>query len=129
MSIDIFTNGITFTLSSSEIDFQWRKMFLLVWRNIRNKLIQADMVTTQLIIIILLKKVHLRERASDMRLIFKGLFQREHQQIKKLMIPVCKNSTDIYHLNVLIIIAIIYHLYIERELYNLDYINKPGWVY
>ena len=37
------------------------------------------------------------------------------------MIPLCKNSTDRYHLNILRIIVIIYHIYIEYELYNLSY--------
>ena len=47
----------------------------------------------------------------------------------KLLTPLCKNSTDIYHLNILRTIAIIYHINIEYELYNLAYINKPGWCY
>ena len=47
----------------------------------------------------------------------------------KLLIPLCKNFNESFHLNILIIIAISYHLYIGCELYHLAYINKPGRVY
>ena len=36
--------------------------------------------------------------------------------MKKMLIPLCKYSTDRYHFNILIIITIIYHIYIEFEL-------------
>ena len=45
------------------------------------------------------------------------------------MISLCKNSTDRYHLNILSIIDIIYHMYIEYELYLLAYIKNPGVIY
>ena len=54
-----------------------------------------------------------------MRIICEGLFQREHRQMTKLSIPLYKHSTNGYHLNILRIIAIVYHLYIESGLYNL----------
>ena len=44
---------------------------------------------------------------------------------QKILIPLCKNPTDIYHLSTLRIIAIVYHIYIECELYNLEY-KKRG---
>ena len=47
----------------------------------------------------------------------------------KLLIRLCKHSNDRYCLKILRIIAIIYHFYIECELYNLVYMNKPGWFY
>ena len=58
--------------------------------------------------------------SSDMRVIGASLFQSQHKQIKKL-ISLCKNSTDRYHLNILMIITIIYHIYIKCEFYNLEY--------
>ena len=56
-----------------------------------------------------------------MRIICEGLFQREHRHMTKLSIPLYKHSTNGYHLNILRIIAIVYHLYIESGLYNLAY--------
>ena len=40
---------------------------------------------------------------------------------EKMFIPLCKNTNDRYHFNIMRIIAIIYHIYIESELYNLAY--------
>ena len=53
-----------------------------------------------------------------------SIFQIQHEVMKKLLITLCKNSNDRYHLNILIIIAIIYHIYIDCELYNLAYGNS-----
>ena len=39
--------------------------------------------------------------------------QRQHLPMKTILIPLCKHSSDRYHFNILIIIAIIYHIYIE----------------
>ena len=55
------------------------------------------------------------KRSSDMRLIFDIIFQRKHQQMIKTLINLNKHSSEIYYLNILIIIAIIYHIYIESE--------------
>ena len=49
--------------------------------------------------------------------------------MRKILIPLCKNSTDRYHLNILRIISIVYHLYSECEWYKFAFINKPGWLY
>ena len=49
--------------------------------------------------------------------------------MRKMLILLCKIFTDRYHLNILRIIAIIYHIYIGCELYNLAYGNKMGGVY
>ena len=61
-----------------------------------------------------------------MGVIYDSLFQGEHQHMTTLLIPLCKNSTDIYHVNILGIPAIIIQIYIECEGYNLAYINKTG---
>ena len=45
--------------------------------------------------------------------------------MRKIFITLCKNSTDKYHLNILKIIALIYHIYTEYEFYNLAYNNNP----
>ena len=47
----------------------------------------------------------------------------------KMLIPLCVKSTDIYHLNILMIIEIIYHIYIEWELNNLAYNKNTGVIY
>ena len=39
------------------------------------------------------------------------------------MIYLCKHFTDRYHLKIFIIFALIYHIYIECELYNLAYLK------
>ena len=54
-----------------------------------------------------------------MRVICDSIFQIQHLKMKKMLILLCKNSSGRYHLNILRIIAIIYHINIERELYNL----------
>ena len=59
------------------------------------------------------------QRASKVRITFTSIFEIQHKQMRKILIPLCKKSTEIYHLNISRIIAIIYHIYIERELYNL----------
>ena len=56
-----------------------------------------------------------------MRAIRASLFQSQHKQMKQLLIPLFEYSTDRYHLNILIIINIIYKIYIECELYYLAY--------
>ena len=69
------------------------------------------------------------KRGIDMRLICDHIFQRQHHQIIKLVITLCKHSIDRYNLNIMRIIGIIYHIHIGFELYNLAYINKLCWVY
>ena len=64
------------------------------------------------------------QRRSDKRVIYTSLFQMQHKQMTKILIPLCKYSTDRYHLYILIIITIIYHIYIKCELYILAYTNN-----
>ena len=64
-----------------------------------------------------------------MRVICYHIFQRQHQQITKRVILLFKHSTARYHLNILIIIAIIYNIYIECEVYTFAYRNNPGWIH
>ena len=49
--------------------------------------------------------------------------------MRKIFIPVCKYLTGRYNLNILRIITLIYHIYIEYELYNLEYNNTPVFLY
>ena len=49
--------------------------------------------------------------------------------MRKTFIPLCKKSTDRYHFNILRIITLIYHMYIEYELYNLAENITPGFLY
>ena len=60
-----------------------------------------------------------------MRVICERLFQTQQLTMKNILIPLCKNTSDRYHFfNILRIIAIVYHIYIESELYNLAYGKK-----
>ena len=40
-----------------------------------------------------------------------------------------KMFSDRYHFNIMRIIAVIYHIYIENELYKLSYRENQGWLY
>ena len=51
------------------------------------------------------------------------LFKRKYKQMRKQFIPLCKKSPNRYYFNVLSIITLFYHLYIEYEIYYLEY-NK-----
>ena len=51
------------------------------------------------------------------------MFQSKHPTIKKILVPLRKYNSDRYNFNILIIIAITNHIYIESELYNLEYIK------
>ena len=46
------------------------------------------------------------------------LFIEKYIQLRKIIIPLCINSTDSYYFNLLRIIAVFYHLYIKHEIYN-----------
>ena len=56
-----------------------------------------------------------------MRVIYDNIIQRKHLITTKMVMPLGKHPTDRYHLNMLIIIYIIYYIYIESELYKLVY--------
>ena len=77
------------------------------------KLIQDHIMTTQLILYLFQDCPF--ERGTETRLPYSGLFERQYKQIRKIFIPLCKNSTNRYHLNILRIITPIYHMYIEYE--------------
>ena len=62
LSIDILTKVITFSLSSSARSFKRRKMFLHLLKNLRTRLIQEDMVTTQLLVIFFVKTAQFKEQ-------------------------------------------------------------------
>ena len=41
------------------------------------------------------------ERGRNTRVICGHIFKRQHQQMTQIFIPLCKNCTDRYHLNIL----------------------------
>ena len=59
------------------------------------------------------------QRENDKRVKDETLFQSQHQQMIKILISLCEHWNNIYHLNILINIALTYHIYIECESYNL----------
>ena len=46
-----------------------------------------------------------------------------------MLIPLCKNISERYYFNILIIITIICHIYIESELYQLAYRRGQNWIF
>ena len=65
--------------------------------------------------------------SSDMRVSRQNIFQRQHLTMKKMLISLCKNTSDRYHFNILIIITNIYRIYIESKLYQLEYGRIQNW--
>ena len=47
------------------------------------------------------------------------MYFKENINLRKMVIPSCKHSSDRYNFNILGVIVIVYQVYIERELYNL----------
>ena len=120
--MSIFTNGIDFPLSSSAGGFKWRKKVLTGLEK-HVKTIDTSRYGDIIITDHCFCKHSPIQRSSAMIVIRVSLFQCQHTQITKLFITFCKYSTEIYHFNLLISITIIYHIYIECELYNLANIN------
>ena len=54
-------------------------------------------------------------------------YSKVNTEKKEIMMPLCKNTSEIYHINILIVINIIYHIYIEIKLYQLAY--RRGQIY
>ena len=111
LNIDLLINSITFPILYSEISFQWRENFLTGLE----KYVKQIYTSRYGDYIITYHYFHHKsplKRASNIRVICDHI-----------------HFTDRYHFNILRIIAIIYQLYIECELYILAYINKPVWLY
>ena len=66
---------------------------------------------------------------EGIRLTCSDLFERKYKQMREIFIPLCKKSAERYQLNILRIITLIYHMYLEYKLYNLAYNNTPGFLY
>ena len=49
--------------------------------------------------------------------------------MKKIFIPLCKNTSERYYFNIMIFITIIYHIYIEIESYQLAYRRSQNWIF
>ena len=67
------------------------------------------------------------KRESDIRVTYENLFKKQHLIITKMLIPFCKNSNERYHLNLMMIISILYNIYIESEVYKLPYGNQQNY--
>ena len=52
-------------------------------------------------------------KGTTIRLTYSGLFERQYKQMIKIFITLCKNSTERYSSNILRIITLINHMYIE----------------
>ena len=56
-----------------------------------------------------------------MRVTRESKFQIQHLTIENIFITLCKTTSEIYNFNILRIINILHHIYIENELYQLAY--------
>ena len=126
MSIDILTNGITFTFSYSIRAFKRRKNVLTCLEKYVNQIDTRRYGDYTITDHLFCKDVPIKI-ASDMRGICDHIYQRHHKQTRNILIPLCKNYTEIYHFNILRIITIIDHIYIECELYNMAYTKKKDY--
>ena len=59
--------------------------------------------------------------ASNKIVTCERIFQRQHLTMKTMLVTLCKNTSERYHFNILIFINILYHIYVESELYQLAY--------
>ena len=59
-------------------------------------------------------------RGNEMRMKYSSLYEIQFKRGGGF-IPLCKRSPVIYYLNLLRIITLVYHMYIEYGLYNLEY--------
>ena len=57
------------------------------------------------------------------------LFVGKYKQLRKRFIHFCLNSPDIYYFNILRIITLVYHMYIDYEIYNLAYNTRKIIIY
>ena len=58
---------------------------------------------------------------SDMRSVCRELFREQYIQLRTLLIPLCLDSHDRSYFNILRMITILYHMYIEHETYQMAY--------
>ena len=57
------------------------------------------------------------------------LFIENYMQLRTLFVSLCLKSNDRYSFNILRIITLFYHLYIEYEIYNLAYNTRKIILY
>ena len=53
----------------------------------------------------------------------KVIYRKQYTQLRNFFIPLCIDSHTIYCFNILRIIKILYHFYIEHDIYDISY-NK-----
>ena len=58
---------------------------------------------------------------NDMRSVCRELSRKQYMQSGKFFITLFLRSPDRYYFNVLIIIKLLYHMYIENEIYHMAY--------
>ena len=57
------------------------------------------------------------------------LFRGKYIQLSTILIPLCLKSTGRYSFNMLSIIKMFYHMYIEYEMYNFAYNTRKNNLY
>ena len=112
-SIGILTNGISFPISSSTTAFKQRETSLTGLEKYMDQIDTrryGDYNITDIFC-----KDSTIQRATNMIVICESLFHGQHNQMTKILIPLRKYSSNIFHVNILRIITIIYHIYTECE--------------
>ena len=63
---------------------------------------------------------------NDMRDTCDEIYRKQYKQLRKLLIPLCSESHDRYYFNILRVIVLLYHLYIDHEIYEMSYNKKQS---
>ena len=61
----------------------------------------------------------------EMRDTCNEIHRKQFKHLRKLFIPLCLESYYVYYFNILRMINLFYHLYVEHEIYAIEY-NKKG---
>ena len=52
------------------------------------------------------------------------IYRRQYKQLRIIFIPLCLESHERHYLSILRIITLLYHFYIEHEIYDMSYNKK-----
>ena len=121
-------NGITLPILKIKRDIVWIKNAIHSLNNFVDQ-INTNTYNDYNISDICFNDASIYRKSSDMRVTYENIFQRQHTTMKKPLITLCKNTSKIYYLNILRIITIMYHNYIESGLYQLAYGRCENWIF
>ena len=53
-------------------------------------------------------------------------YTEKYEKLRTILIPLCLESHDRYYFNILRMITLLYHLYIEHEIYDISQIKNKN---